>query len=170
MIPFLNWCLRQNIRGNEGRLRVNSIMGLSHWTAGNDQYGILWEHSSIRKKRHWEKKIESGAQIPKTLYAPKTSWCVWGRGGETSGCKDAFCSVYWWSSRISRKGKQWGENLLLTLLLQITSIQGTLTKQQGVWQAGKRCATHGQPRESSKCHGLLCPPPGSEWRTAWILF
>lgn len=52
--------------------------------------------------------------------------CVWGRGAETSGCKDAFCSVYWWSSRISRKGKKRGENLLLTLLLQILPFKAVL--------------------------------------------
>lgn len=51
-----------------------------------------------------------------------------------------------------------------------TFIQGSLRKQHGVWQARKQCAVHGEPGESSKCHRLLCPPPGSKWRTAWILF
>lgn len=96
-------------------------------TAENYQYGILWKYSSIRKKRHWENKIESEAQIPEALYGPKTPvWGVWERGAETSECKDAYCSVYWWSSRISRKRKQRGENLLLTLLLQILSFKAVL--------------------------------------------
>lgn len=63
----------------------------------------------------------SGAQVPKALNAPEPP--LWGclREGSrnTSGSKDAECSVYGWSCAISRKGKQWGENLLPTLLLQL---------------------------------------------------
>ena len=81
VITFLDGCWRQNIRLNEGKLKVSPTMDLSHWTFLDHWKwcGILWECSKIGKNRHLEKKIESGAEVPKALQAcraPKVP--MWG--------------------------------------------------------------------------------------------
>lgn len=55
-------------------------------------------------------------------------WCggAWERGAETAMGVKMQTAVLTDGSGISRKGKQWGENLLLTLLLQMLSFKAVL--------------------------------------------